>query len=125
MSSDTRSLSERRAEFIYEAARIEAIASRRPIVPEPWAQREDAFLTQFVATITRLCADDAPPTTPEKEHDSWWLAYEKMGWRYGPVRNRVAKTHPDMVQFGDLPKSERDKDAVFLALCALAREFIR
>lgn len=121
----TRPLTERRAEFIYAAARLEAIASQRPIVPETLAQREPAFQTQFLTVINRLCADDAAPTTPEREHDSWMRAYEAMGWRYGAVRDVVAKTHPDMVPFADLPKAERDKDAVFLALCAFAREFIR
>lgn len=118
-------LSTRRAEFVYEAARLEAIASRRPIVPETWTNRDDAFREQFVPVIGRLCADDAPPTTPEAEHDSWWEAYIVMGWHYGPVRDVVAKTHPDMVPYAELPTSEREKDGVFLALCGLARQWIR
>lgn len=118
-------LRERRAEFVYEVCRLEAIASCRPMVPEVYAQRDAAFRAQFLKTIDRLCADEAPPTTPEAEHDSWMRAYEEMGWRYGEVRDPVAKTHPDMVPFNELPKAERDKDAIFLAVCALAKEWIR
>ncbi len=117
------SLGERRAVFIYEAARIEAIASERPIVPEPWEQRDLAFRSQCITTTERICAN--PDTTPEAEHDLWWRAYEAMGWRYGPVRDPVAKTHPDMVPFDALEPKEREKDAVFLALCRFAAEHIR
>jgi len=34
----------RQAIFIYEAARLEAEISNRPIVPEPWSARDEAFL---------------------------------------------------------------------------------
>lgn len=115
---------ERRAIWIYEAARIECIASRRPIIPEPWEQREEAFRTQFVATVARICADGYE-TTPKAEHDSWWRAYEAMGWKYGPVRDRAAKTHPDMVPFEELHDAERIKDEIFLELCRVARKYIR
>lgn len=47
-----------------------------------------------------------------------------MGWRYGPVRDREAKTHPDMVPYDELERRERDKDAVFVALCEIARQWI-
>lgn len=117
-------LNYRRAVFVYEACRLEATASRRPVVPEPWEDRDEAFRKQFSEAIERLCADDAPPTTPEKEHDSWWRAYEKMGWKYGPVRDPKAKTHPDMVPYDDLSELEREKDEIFLALCEMARKFI-
>jgi hypothetical protein len=120
VNAETRS--ERQAEFVYEAARIEALHARRPIVPEPWWWREGAFRKQFIATIERICAPGYE-TTPEAEHDSWWRAYEKMGWRYGPIRDVVAKTHPDMVPFDELPIAEREKDAVFLDLCAIAAKF--
>ena len=42
-------LNERRAEFVYNGARIAAIASKAPIVPVIWAERENAFKTQFLA----------------------------------------------------------------------------
>lgn len=118
-------ITERRAEFIYEVCRLEAIASIRPIVPEPYSGRDQAFRDQFLKTVERLCAPDAPPTTPEAEHDSWMRAYEEMGWAYGPIRDPIAKTHPDMVPFDKLPILEQEKDAVFLAVCQLARDSIK
>jgi len=107
-------------EAVYEACRQEAIDSGRPIVPELFQQRDEAFQVQFCRTMERLLAPDYAGT-PEAEHESWIRAYEKMGWRYGPERDPVAKTHPDMVPFGQLSEAERQKDAIFMACCSVAR----
>jgi hypothetical protein len=37
----------------------------------------------------------------------------------------AAKTHPDMVPFSELEQREQDKDAVFLALVKIARDWIK
>lgn len=116
-------LSERRAAFVYEAAREQAIAVRAPIVPEPWDLREHAFRAQFVDVIEMMCGPDRK-TSPEELHEDWVKAYEVMGWRYGPIRDTVEKTHPDMVPYADLEKREQDKDSVFVALCEIARQWI-
>lgn len=119
-----RNLVERRAVFVYETARLEARCANRPIVPEAWIARDQEFCLQFCDTIERICADGYT-TTPEREHESWMAAYHAMGWRYGPVRDVMAKTHPDMVSYWKLSEAEREKDEVFLALCDIARRFIR
>lgn len=116
-------LSERRAVFVYEAARLQALAVRAPVVPEPWLKREHAFRAQFVDVIEMMCGPDRK-TSPEELHEDWVKAYEKMGWRYGPIRDAVEKTHPDMVPYADLEKREQDKDSVFVALCEIARQWI-
>lgn len=118
------SLSERRAVFVYEGARLQALAVDAPIVPELWPEREAPFRDQFVAYVDGLCNAEEFPT-PEDAHDSWWRAYEEMGWVYGEVRDTELKTHPDMVPFSELEQREQDKDAVFLALVAIARDWIR
>ena len=43
---------------------------------------------------------------------------------YGPVYDRGQKMHPDLVPYADLGQLERDKDAVFVALCEIARQWI-
>lgn len=116
-------LTERRAVFVYEGARLQAIAVDAPIVPEPWAERDEAFRTQFCQVIDMMCGPDRK-SDPEELHDDWVRAYEAMGWRYGPERDPIAKTHPDMVAFGDLGYEEQIKDAVFIALCEIARQWI-
>lgn len=131
MTVDTRaiewphgSLMERRAIFIYEAARLQAAAVNAPVVPEPWSSRDQAFRDQMVnGIITQMMGPDRF-TDAEEAHDSWWRKYEEMGWTYGAVRDIHKKTHPDMVPFKDLGWEERIKDAVFIALCEVARQWI-
>jgi hypothetical protein len=114
---------ERCAVFVYEAARLQAIAVDAPIVPEPWPERDEAFRAQFLDVIAMMCGPDRK-SAPEELHDDWVRAYEAMGWRFGWVRDPVAKTHPDMVPFDQLGWREQNKDAVFVALCEIARQWI-
>jgi len=116
-------LNEGRAEFIYNAARLAAIAAKAPIVPVEWIEREGAFKLQFLEVIERQCGENRSQS-PEELHGSWMQAYLTMGWNYGEVYDRDAKTHPDLVPYSKLGQLERDKDAVFVALCEIARQFI-
>lgn len=117
------SLTERRARFVYDGARLAAAAAGAPIVPVPWDEREDPFREQFRHVIERQCGDQRS-RSPEELHGSWMQAYFAMGWTFGPSYSREAKTHPDLVPYADLGQLERDKDAVFVALCEIARQWI-
>jgi len=112
-------LSERRAKFVYEAARIENEAAKRPINPEVWEQRDVKFRENMIMAVARQCGKWRM-TSPKKLHDAWVFAYEKMGWKYGKKRNVLAKTHPDMVAFHKLGRKEQEKDWVFFMLCEIA-----
>jgi len=116
-------LNERRAKFVYEGARLAGTASRAPIVPVIWEEREEPFRLQFIEVIKRQCGDQRS-RSPEELHGSWMQAYFAMGWVYGPEYNREEKIHPDLVPYADLNQLERDKDAVFVALCEIARQWI-
>jgi hypothetical protein len=116
-------LDERRAVFVYEGARMQAAAMDAPIVPEPWPLRDEAFRSQFLDVIRMMCGPERKHS-PEELHQDWWDAYMAMGWRYGPARDPETKTHPDMVPFEDLGFREQIKDAVFVALCEIARQWI-
>jgi RyR domain-containing protein len=116
-------LTERRAEFVYDAARLAAVAAGAPIVPVPWCEREEAFRSQFLAVIDLQCGPRRS-RSPEELHGSWMQAYFAMGWCYGETYDRDAKTHPDLVPYAQLGQLERDKDAVFMALCEIARQWI-
>jgi hypothetical protein len=116
-------LLERRAIFVYEGARMQAAAVEAPIIPEPWHKRDEKFKRQFLDIIEKYCALEVLPT-PKEAHDSWWQSYIDMGWVYGKVRDAERKTHPDMVPFEDLGHEEQIKDAVFLALVQIARDWI-
>ena len=114
---------ERRAEFVYNAARLAGLAAQAPIIPVPWQEREASFRDQFLEVIERQCGPQRSGS-PEELHGSWVQAYLKMGWVYGEEYSRELKTHPDLVPYAQLGQLERDKDAVFVALCEIARQWI-
>jgi hypothetical protein len=116
-------LLERQAIFVYEGARLQAVAANAPVVPEPWPQRDQKFRTQFLNVIKMMMSEDRK-SSPAELHDDWVKSYEEMGWKYGPKRSVILKEHPDMVPFDQLEPHEQDKDAVFVALCELARRWI-
>ena|SRR3990167_7292817 len=116
-------LNERRAEFVYNAARLAAIAAKAPIIPAIWSEREQNFKDQFLKVIERQCGDNRS-SSPEELHGSWMQAYFAMGWVYGKRYDREKKIHPDLVPYAQLGQLERDKDAVFVALCEIARLWI-
>ena len=100
-----------------------AEAAHAPIIPAPWDEREDAFKKQFCEVIERQCGDKRS-RSPEELHGGWMQAYIAMGWVYGEAYDRENKIHPDLVPYQDLGQLERDKDAVFIALCEIARQWI-
>ena len=117
------SITERRAVFVYNGARLAALAAKAPIIPEPWRDREQAFKDQFLKVIERQCGPQRSKS-PAELHGSWWQAYIDMGWVYGEKRDPVAKIHPDMVPYDQLGQLEQVKDAVFVALCEIARLYV-
>lgn len=123
MTPEELALTERRAEFVYDSARLAAIAAQAPVVPVPWHDREASFREQFLKVIERQCGPGRS-SSPEELHGSWMQAYFAMSWVYGEQYNREAKTHPDLVPYAQLGQLERDKDAVFVALCEIARQYI-
>ncbi len=117
-------LTKRRAKFVYEAARLQAQAVDAPIVPAEWEKREEPFRKQFYEVIERQCGEQRSKS-PEELHGSWMQSYFSMGWKYGEKYSREDKIHPDLVPYADLEPRERDKDAVFVALCEIARQWIQ
>ncbi len=121
--ADITALNIRRAEFVYNAARLAAIAAHAPIVPDVWDEREPEFRDQFVGVMHLQCGEHRSKS-PEELHGSWMQSYFTMGWVYGEEYDRENKIHPDLVPYDQLGQLERDKDAVFIALCEIARQWI-
>lgn len=57
-----------------------------------------------------------PNATPEDMHISWMTAKIADGWVYGGVKDAVAKTHPCMLPYRELPRDQRIKDYLFRAV---------
>lgn len=116
-------LIERQSEFVYNACRLAAIAACAPIVPVVWEEREQAFKDQFLKVIERQCGENRSQS-PAELHGSWMQSYLSMGWVYGEKYDREKRIHPDLVPYDKLGQLERDKDAVFVAVCEIARQWI-
>ena len=58
----------------------------------------ESFTPEEVESLARL------------EHERWCNDKLRTGWRYGPVRDDAHKIHPLIVDWEQLPESERDKD---------------
>lgn len=54
--------------------------------------------------------------SPEQSHENWLRFKREDGWRYGPVKDPAAKTHPCMVPYERLPENQRVKDHLFTAI---------
>jgi hypothetical protein len=59
-------------------------------------------------------ADDAA------SHDSWMNQKLAEGWKYGPIKDPEAQTHPCIVPFEDLPRDQQFKDRLFRTICHAA-----
>jgi hypothetical protein len=57
----------------------------------------------------------AEVTRPEQSHESWYNRHVAEGWTYGPVKDSVAKTHPCLLPYNELPATQRLKDILFMA----------
>ena len=116
-------LLERQTEFVYNGARLAAMGAGAPIIPVVWNEREEPFKKQFLKVIERQCGDQRS-NSPEELHGGWMQSYYDMGWVYGEKYDRENKIHPDLVPYNQLGQLEQDKDAVFVALCEIARQWI-
>lgn len=54
-----------------------------------------------------------PNAGPSASHDSWLEEKRADGWKYGPKKDPVARTHPCFVPFEELPIEQQLKDKLF------------
>ncbi len=57
-----------------------------------------------------------PEATPEDSHQSWLEQKLTDGWKYGEVKDVEKKEHPCFVPYAKLPKAQRVKDHLYLAV---------
>lgn len=76
---------------------------------EEW-QRESAIKGVEFRIANPNAGDDA-------QHNAWMKDKIENGWKYGEVKDAVAKTHPCLVPFENLPEFQQKKDKIFAAVC--------
>lgn len=76
----------------------------------PWAEAPQWQKDSAMAGVMLHFEADV---APEASHTSWFAHKVADGWTYGPVKDPVAKTHPCMVPFEQLPREQQAKDFIF------------
>ena len=69
----------------------------------------DKYRPKPIDTITAQLSDDLLELTEklaENAHDNWAMLRMVQGWVWGPERDDVAKTHPDLIPYCELPESD-------------------
>lgn len=78
---------------------------------KPWGEAED---WQRESTIKGVqFAIDNPEAPASAQHDAWSADKLADGWQYGAVKDPVAKTHPCLVPYSQLPVEQQAKDHLF------------
>ena len=57
-----------------------------------------------------------PNSTPRDSHNSWKKEKVATGWIYGKEKDPIAKTHPCMVPYEELPIDQKIKDYIFWSI---------
>lgn len=81
---------------------------------KPWDEAEQWQRDSAIAGVRFALAN--PDAHANAQHDAWAADKLADGWVYGAVKDPVAKTHPCMVPYEDLPFGQRVKDHVFKAI---------
>lgn len=77
----------------------------------PWDTAEEWQKRAARDGVLRLVEN--PQLTPEQAHDAWSTLKRTDGWVYGTIKDPVAKTHPCLVAYKDLPPEQQIKDQLF------------
>lgn len=80
---------------------------------------DDAPQWQRDSALAGVAFRDKNPEAPASAtHDAWSADKIAAGWVHGDMKCAVAKTHPCLVPFDQLPPHQQAKDALFGAICA-------
>ena len=79
---------------------------------------EDAPFWQKISAVKGVLLHlyHYPYINPAMSHESWMAEKIKDEWVYGEVKDPVAKTHPCLVPYNDLPVEQKVKDMLFIQI---------
>lgn len=106
----------RRAVVVEAAARAAHEANRAWCIlngdgsQPPWEMAPAWARESAIAGVEGVLAGNGP----RESHASWLAEKERTGWRYGPVKDPVKKTHPCIVAYDQLPPAHMAKDDIFV-----------
>ena len=100
------------ARVTHEANRVLQLLGGEPAPSPAW---DDAPQWQRDSAIDGV-RKALTGATPEQMHENWCAYKRTDGWRFGPIKDPEAKTHPCLVPYADLPQEQRRKDHLFSAI---------
>lgn len=107
-------LAEDIASVIHDANRRLQIIEGDPRPSPLWDEAPERQVRGAVESVRLALADTE--RTAEQNHQGWVERLAEEGWRYGPVKDERARTHPLLVPWGELPEDARRKDMLFIAI---------
>lgn len=57
-----------------------------------------------------------PNRTGYESHEAWCRKRAEQGWVYGTIKSAKSKTHPCLINYDELPREQKMKDFLFLAV---------
>jgi hypothetical protein len=110
------------ASLCYEAnADLRYLLGEDPGVSWPDLSQEEKD-SYIVGVCFRLAN---PDSSIAKQHESWMAQKKMEGWKYGEVKDPIAKTHPQLVDYGELPSQQYAKDFLFKAIVNGLSQFVK
>lgn len=100
------------ARVCHEANSAYCVAVGDPLLPH-WDDLDAATQQSNIRGVQFTLANAA---TPAIQHEMWRTTRLEQGWVYGPVLDRAAKIHPNLVDYDQLPHAQRVKDRLFMAI---------
>lgn len=90
----------------------------RTFIGEPdqpkWLDADPHAVSRMLSGV--VFALSHPDATPEDQHKEWCRTHILNGWIWGLEKSEKLKTHPNLVEYQDLPSQQRLKDALFRAI---------
>lgn len=110
------------AEICHEANRI-LCNSVGDFSQTSWADAESWQQEAAIAGVLFLI--DNPDAEPDALHNQWCNLKYEQGWVYGERKDPIAKTHPCLVKFENLPEAQQVKDHLFRDIALSLIKFLK
>jgi hypothetical protein len=79
--------------------------------PQPsWASAPDELKESVRAGVKGVLLGNDERTS----HEGWCKHLREHGWVYGQQKSRERKTHPNLVPYSELPRTQQHKDGLFV-----------
>lgn len=105
------------ARVVHEANRLLQVAQNDPRIPV--SSHWDSLSQETKNSAKNGVQGVLDGNTPEQSHQNWMKFKKENGWTWGAVKDEVAKTHPNMLEYDQLLAVQKLKDDQFVNIVKL------